>query len=270
MIKQIKDITPYTDFIRGFYNDHRFFAQPQTEEEIFEKLQKQAVDPDNITLAAFGGGRITGLFVFLYIKEEKYMEMLSGVSLDGTAYDEMISYLCGNYPGHEIYFVFNPENGILKGRLQGLCAEFMTEQMKMVHSGAIPPFDTDGAALLTPEYYEQYIESHNKDVYWAGDKVIEAKEKFKTLIITDGGKLAGYIDISQGRAENGIFDLLVKPEYRRKGYGRKLLIKALQINKPCGMRLEVDIDNIPAINLYNSAGFMPIEHQNVLTVLLKT
>lgn len=270
MIKQIKDVTPYAGFIRGFYSDSRFFAQSKTEKEVFEKLQNQTSDPDNIVLAAFCGEKITGLFVFLYLKEEKYMEMLTGISVDPDAYDMMLSYFCDKFPEHEIYFVFNPENELLKSRLQYRGAEFSTEQMKMALSGAIPPFDTDGVKLLTPEYYDQYIEAHNKDVYWTGDKVIKAKEKFKTLIITDGATLAGYIDITYGRAENGIFDLLVKPEFRRKGYGRKLLIKALQINKPSGMRLEVDIDNIPAINLYNSAGFMPIEHQNVLTVLLKT
>ena len=93
MIKQIKDITPYSDFLRGFYNDYRFFAQPETEEEIFDKLQKQAADPDNITLAASCCGRIAGIFAFLYIKEEKYMEMLTGISEDGAAYDELIAYL---------------------------------------------------------------------------------------------------------------------------------------------------------------------------------
>ena len=36
------------------------------------------------------------------------------------------------------------------------------------------------------------------------------------------------------------------------------------------MTLEVDIDNEKAIDLYYSAGFKKIEHQNVLTVRLKT
>ncbi len=270
MIKQIKDITPYSDFLRGFYNDYRFFAQPETEQEVLDKLQKQAEDGENIALAAFNCDRIAGLFAFLYIKEEKYMEMLTGISEDGAAYDELIAYLCGNYPAHEIYFVFNPENKILKSRLRDIGAEFSTEQMKMEHSGVIPQADTVGVELLTPEYYDRYIEMHNKDLYWTGDKVIKAKDKFKTVIIKDGDELAGYTDISQGRAVNGVFDLLVKPEYRRKGYGRKLLVKALQINEPNGMTLEVDIDNTAAIKLYRLTGFRQIEHQNVLTVLLKT
>lgn len=270
MIQQIKNVTPYAGFIRGFYSDRRFFAQPKTEKEVLEKLQKQSADPDNIAFAAFCGEKITGLFVFLYLKEEKYMEMLTGISVDPDAYDMMLSYFCDKFPEHEIYFVFNPENELLKSRLQYRGAEFTAEQMKMAHSGAIPPCDTDCVKPLTSEYYDQYIEMHNKDVYWTGDKVIKAKEKFKTFIVNDGSALAGYIDITYGRAENGIFDLLVKPEYRRKGCGRKLLIKALRINEPNGMRLEVDIDNIPAINLYYSADFHKIEHQNVLTVLLKT
>ena len=270
MIKKITNPAPYSAFIGKYHADPRFFAQPETEEEVLEKLNGQVQDGDNVAFAALCGGRAAGLFTFLYLKEEKYMEMLTGLSVDPDAYDGLFSYLRENYPEHEIYFVFNPENELLKSKLRKIGAEFSAEQMKMIHSGDIPGSDTGGTELLSPEYYGQYIEMHNKDLYWTGDKVIEAKEKFKTVIIKEGKTLAGYIDFSQGRAENGVFDLLVKPEYRRKGYGRKLLIKALQLNAPNGMRLEVDIDNYKAMNLYYSAGFRQVEHQNVLTVLLKT
>lgn len=39
---------------------------------------------------------------------------------------------------------------------------------------------------------------------------------------------------------------MVLEDYRRMGYGRKLLAKAVEENKPNGMVLHVDVDNAPA------------------------
>ena len=63
---------------------------------------------------------------------------------------------------------------------------------------------------------------------------------------------------------------MVKEEYRRKGYGRQLLAKALQENEPKEMMLLVDFDNTPAINLYESMGFVKKESGNLLTAYWKT
>ena len=49
------------------------------------------------------------------------------------------------------------------------------------------------------------------------------------------------------------------------GYGRKLLAKALDMNRPNGMMLLVDVDNEPAIRLYASMGFAKAQGQNNLT-----
>lgn len=54
-------------------------------------------------------------------------------------------------------------------------------------------------------------------------------------------------------------------EYRRKGYGRKLLAKALEMNQPNGMMLLVDVDNDSAMRLYESMGFFKVQGQNNLT-----
>ena len=54
-------------------------------------------------------------------------------------------------------------------------------------------------------------------------------------------------------------------EYRGKGYGRQLLAMALRENEPKDMMLLVDFDNVPAINLYESMGFVKKENGNLLT-----
>ena len=57
----------------------------------------------------------------------------------------------------------------------------------------------------------------------------------------------------------------VLPEYRRKGYGRKLLAKALDCNQPRGMMLLVETDNTAAIRLYELMNFKTVPGQNSLT-----
>ena len=49
--------------------------------------------------------------------------------------------------------------------------------------------------------------------------------------------------------------VVVLPEYRSRGYGEKLLSIALINNKTETMSLTVDVDNIPAINLYEKLGY---------------
>ncbi len=55
-----------------------------------------------------------------------------------------------------------------------------------------------------------------------------------------------------------IHDVIVKPEYRNKGVGRKLLEAVIQkgkSNNSCRITLEVRVDNMNAQHLYKSLGF---------------
>ena len=97
------------------------------------------------------------------------------------------------------------------------------------------------------------------------EKVVAATDRFRTLIAICNGKVVGYIDVTYTHKENEPFDLLVLKEYRRMGYGRKLLAKALEMNRPNGMMLLVEMDNEPAIRLYESMGFVQAQGENNLT-----
>ncbi|MDR2706004.1 MAG: GNAT family N-acetyltransferase [Planctomycetaceae bacterium] len=85
-----------------------------------------------------------------------------------------------------------------------------------------------------------------------------------TLLIANGDEddLFEYIACIQGmRFSNevgAIQNIAVLPDYRSRGIGRALLLKALRGFKESGVRrvtLEVTADNIPATKLYTRIGF---------------
>ena len=129
----------------------------------------------------------------------------------------------------------------------------------------VPGVDTDGVELLSDRYAEQYCAMHTRDVYWTGERVLQAQNRFRTLLAIQDGKVAGYIDVTYTFQENEPFDLLVLEEYRRRGHGRRLLAKALEMNAPNGMLLHVDVENAPAICLYEAMGFARVPGQNSLS-----
>lgn len=135
----------------------------------------------------------------------------------------------------------------------------------MVLGTPVLGIDTTGVELLSEQYTDQYCAIHNKDMYWTGEKVSQAQDHFRTFLAIHDGKVVGYLDVTYTYNENEPFDLFVLEEFRRMGYGRKLLAKALEMNQPNGMMLLVDVDNAPAISLYESMGFTKVQGQNNLT-----
>lgn len=87
------------------------------------------------------------------------------------------------------------------------------------------------------------------------EKVVAALDRFRVLVAIHKGHAVGYMDVTHCFDENEPYDLLVLKECRGMGYGKKLMTKALKLNGPKRMMLMVDVDQIPAIQLFESVGF---------------
>ena len=136
-----------------------------------------------------------------------------------------------------------------------LCSAFSSDLIKMALTENTMLIDTTGIEPLSEQYRDQYVAMHSTDCYWTGDKVANALDTFHVFLAVDDGSVVGSIDVTRNNEENEPFDLLVKADRRRLGWGRKLLAKAIEANRPKGMMLIVDVDNAPAIALYRSMGF---------------
>ena len=266
MIRIIKSYDECRDFASDFQKDPNFSDPMLCDEEQVQCNLIKAIDrTDRCVLGVYQDTTMIGLLTFLILRDEQYIEMLVGLSREIEAYLEMFRYLEQCYPGFSADFVFNPGNYLLKELLDLRNAEYEPEQQKMVLGTPVLGIDTTGVELLSELYAEQYCAIHNKDMYWTGEKVMQAQDHFRTFLAIHDGKVVGYMDVTYTYNENEPFDLFVLEEFRRMGYGRKLLAKALEMNQPNGMMLLVDADNAPAICLYESMGFAKVQGQNNLT-----
>jgi ribosomal protein S18 acetylase RimI-like enzyme len=66
----------------------------------------------------------------------------------------------------------------------------------------------------------------------------------------------------EGRARAGLLDVRVPLEHRRKGYARFLvgeILRRARSNLVHGVEVQTSAENQPALALYDSLGFVPVE-----------
>ena len=266
MIERLTSLIGWEDFIRKISADPEFSHPMLSGRQKFEQnLFSSPEDPEKCVLGVTRDGRKQGLFVFLVLKDERYLEMTAGLSRSEKAYRALAEYLESSFPGYSADFVFNPGNRVLSALLHEKNAFFHPEQQKMTLIAPPPPADTAGIEPLGERTLAQYCAIHEKDLYWTGEKVAAAPERFTVFLAVDSGEVIGYLDLTNCYEENEPVDVFVKKEYRRRGWGRKLLARAIESNRPRGMSLLVDTENKIAIRLYRSLGFRAVPGQNSLT-----
>lgn len=267
VIRIIQSMDECIEFVRGFHGDAQFSDPMLTNEEQFQtSLVKCVEHPDrHCALGVYLGEQLIGLFTFLVLPEERYLEMLVGLSRDRRAYVEILCYLERHYPDYSADFVFNPKNYLCKQLLEERNAEFEPEQQKMVLDVPVTDIDTAGVELYAPEYQEQYLSIHHQETYWTGEKILSATDQFRVFLAIHEGKVVGYLDVTYCFEQNEPYDLFVLEEYRGMGFGRKLLAQALKRNGDKGMMAMVDVEAVAAIRLFESVGFQRAKHENNVT-----
>ena len=193
MLKRLTSAKEYIDFINEINRDSNF-SDPMlsNEEQIRCNLLDAPDKPSNQIWGVFEEARITGLFVFLILEEESYIEMLVGLSRSQKAYEEMLSFLKETYKGCLADFVYNPGNHLLHELLREEKAQFETEQQKMVLKKEVPYQSSHQTETYSPKYREQYIVIHSKDCYWTAEKVIDAPDRFRIILAIEEGEVVGY------------------------------------------------------------------------------
>jgi hypothetical protein len=180
MIKSVTKLNEYDAFINSFLEDSKFSDPHLTQRlEAGEKPEDMLTKKDHHCFVTENSDGINGLFILLIIPEEKYLEMLIGITREESAVEDLLSFIEKSYPGYEADFVFNPRNHLIKDGLIKRSADFDKEQLKMLYTHKMPECKIPCIEPLSEEYTEQYLKMHTKDVYWTGEKVMEVVEKAK-------------------------------------------------------------------------------------------
>jgi ribosomal-protein-alanine N-acetyltransferase len=87
---------------------------------------------------------------------------------------------------------------------------------------------------------------------------------YSCIVLERGDFIAGYGILSVAAGEAHVLNLCVDPDYRRMGYGDRLLDEMLLRAKSAAIKevfLEVRPSNVNALSLYRKKGFRQIAHR---------
>lgn len=121
MLKDLHTLSPYLDFIHACSADPDY-RDPMllTEQQLHRNLLDAPENPNTRVLGTFENDTVTGVFALLVPEDEKYLELLAGLSRSAAAYDELLAHLKSAYPGYQADFVYNPRNRLLQKALEAL------------------------------------------------------------------------------------------------------------------------------------------------------
>lgn len=182
MLKDLHTLSPYLDFIHACSADPDY-RDPMllTEQQLHRNLLDAPENPNTRVLGTFENDTVTGVFALLVLEDEKYLELLAGLSRSAAAYDELLAHLKSAYPGYQADFVYNPRNRLLQAALEALDAKFDPEQQKLVLRRTVPYVPDARIVPYRPEYRAQYLALHTVDRYWTGERVLGPRRKFSAF-----------------------------------------------------------------------------------------
>ena len=246
MIRSIQSWEPYASFLQAY---------PQETDSLAKAFARKGA----LAFGAFEGEEMTGLFLFSPL-EEGYLVTRRWLTRSEAAGREMLTHLKRAYPACEVEFTFSPRDTLLRRLLAEVGATVFPEQRNMELAGSVPPVDTAGVVPLSKAFEPAYFALHRDsdpagETYWTGEMVAADGEGFSVLLALEQGVPVGYLDLGLGEEGNNVADLYVAPAHRRKGWGRKLLRKAVERTGMKPLTLQVDVDNGPALALYEGMGF---------------
>lgn len=247
------------DFIFQKNNELCSFCHlcPTDKAGIIKELERLFAKPDPRVLVIRNDmGTLQGVFNLFIIPEEQYIETDWGFVTTPSVYDALISHLHDTYPGYHLDAVVTKSNQTMFEAYRKNGLVYQEEQILMDLKEYTPKAVKAEIVRYSPEYEASYRAIHDDEgLYWTAERMLKSLDDHYVFIAVENGEAVGYIEMTTLDDENEPIQILVKPEYRGKGYGRALLQTAIENNFPRKMVLEVDADNTPALNLYLSLGF---------------
>ncbi|MDE6946332.1 MAG: GNAT family N-acetyltransferase [Anaeroplasmataceae bacterium] len=267
----IKNYTKYdldnvTNFILPLLKEEKY-CNPNfyIEQDILEFLNRAVENEERETFLIYNSA-ILGVFSFIILPIETYIEMTMAYSKDTLAYEEMFHYLQEKYKNYSIFLYFHPKHFYFYPFVKNKNAILYPEQFQMKLYELTDEKHDKKIVAYKDKFSNGYRNIHSTDLYWTAEKVInEMKYKsrpFQVFLAVVNKQVVGYVDIQRMvKEENSYFinDILVLNEYQGQGIGKALLKEAFKKIKPQMFLLSVDEDNKIAQRVYTTLGFKKVE-----------
>lgn len=270
------DIKLAANFIesKNKYEENNVGYCSDTYEEIYEDLADEFEESsaESPFVLAYEGDKLIGVVGLDYDDENKSAEVWGPfVEHENWQYCalEMWKELVKRIPKKtKITFFYSAQNANCIKFAEKLNTKSINHHFIMEFNKTNLKFKVeDGICTeLSDKFYEDFINLHEstfKDSYYSGKQIIEKiSNNNKVFIIEEDNDLKGYIYVEANAEfnEGSINFLGVKASERNKGFGKKLLECGIDFLICCHdvdkIQLTIRKGNIPAMNLYKSAGFV--------------
>lgn len=137
---------------------------------------------------------------------------------------------------------------------------------------------TDVLSMMREFYSSSAVYTNGSDEIFLSDieACISGSPYIEGYVFEDNKTVQGYAMLAKsfstefGRQCVWIEDVFIKPEHRGKGIGKQLLLFVGQKYPEAVIRLEVEKENEPAVELYKKSGFEFLPYEQMIRLPVKT
>jgi N-acetylglutamate synthase-like GNAT family acetyltransferase len=243
---------------------HRCKAFPLDFNDISKQFEKMLAHPHDRLLIFEENNQICGVLALLADPHEKYLEAIGGVFAERKYHlvaKAFFDYIARSYSGYSMHAAYPEENEQAIKFMESIGAELEDSdyEMRIKKGEILVCCCCKDVMQLTERYFASFKEFHDAqhpNVFWTGEKLLDAQDKFRIHIVTENEKVIGSVVTSRQTEE--IFFIAVVDDKQESAYGKPLLLQAVQDAFADGaeeLLSMVERDNDSKINLFENLGF---------------
>lgn len=219
-ISQLESVAKYA-YKLNFMPNHRCKAFPTDYKSILNQFERMIKHPNDELLISADGNDILGVLALLVEPEDMYLEFVGGIFAESNyrmVSEEFFKYIRDKYKGYKLNAAYPEENVQAIEFMESIDAKLMNfdYEYRIKKDNFKSLYKADDVIYIKEKYYENFIKHHNRinpDVYWTGEKLINALDKFDMFIALEDDTVIGSIVTSKFNKEvDEIYFLSVENE----------------------------------------------------------
>lgn len=234
-ISQLEPVAKYAYELNSM-PQHKCKAFPTDYESILKQFERMINHPNDEILISTDTNNILGLLALLVEPEDMYLEIVGGIFAKNNYENvakEFFQYIRNKYKGYHLDAAYPEENVQAKKFMESIGAKLMDfdyeYRINKDDFKSLPKIDS--IIEINEKHYEDFIKHHNSinpGVYWTGEKLINALDKFDIFLALEDDKVMGSIVISKfNKKVDEIYFLSVKEEKPNFDLEKNLLNKGI-------------------------------------------